>query len=47
MFLGCLTQLLYIIIRIELDITGEDQSIKSARYNDRGISVKEDIIIRE
>ena len=47
MFLGCLTQLSCITIRIELDTTGGDQSMKSARHDGRGISAKEDTTVRD
>ena len=45
MFLVCLTQLSCITIRIELDTTGGDQSMKSARHDGRAISAKEDTTV--
>ena len=47
MFLVCLTQLSYITIRIELDTTGGDQSMKSARHDGRATSAKEDTTVRD
>ena len=47
MFLVCLTQLSCITIRIEIDTTGGDQSMKSARHDGRGISAEEDTTVRD
>ena len=47
MFLGCLTQLSCITIRIELDTTRGDQSMKSARHDGRGICAEEDKTVRD
>ena len=47
MFLGCLTEMSCNTIRVELDTTGGDQSMKSARRDGRGISAKEDTTVRD